>query len=205
MIENEGLWVNLSLPIVHFRFIHLGRFTREDLPRANRVNSALVLNAVLSLGIDDQRAWPRLVAQQNLSKPMKFPGVLPAAITTDGNNNYISCNYCTWDSSAVRASWVKELDHSRLFSFLSFVLFFQTNKSAQIYPYFENSPCTTWKLRVGLWPYKISDSKNWNFREGNFSRERTFICFMKSQRENCILSVVHHASISHLIWIYMFE
>lgn len=65
-----------SLPIHSLGTIYPG-----ESPRANRVNSALAVNAVLSLEIDDQRARPRLVARQNLSKPMKFPRVLPPAIT----------------------------------------------------------------------------------------------------------------------------
>lgn len=98
---------------------------------------------------------------------------LPTA-ATDGNNNYISRNYCTRDSSAVRASRIKEL--GRFFLSSPFrAVFFQTNKSAQIHPYYLRiAPCIRRKLRAGLWPYTVSGSENWNFRKSNFSREIIF-------------------------------
>lgn len=77
--------------------------------------------------------------------------------------------------------------------FLSFAPYFsELINLHRVHSYFENSPYTRRKLRAGLWPHKISDSKNWNFRKGQLfrkERERELLCASWNRNEEMVFSV----------------
>lgn len=107
--------VDSSLPI----------HSRDDLSRSDRQKRKFGLSN--ERGLVDGNWWPKSTA--SASRPAEFietneiPGSPSArerrlpAVATDGNNNYISRNYCIRDSAAARVADEKKLGRSHsLFS-----------------------------------------------------------------------------------------